>query len=129
MSKPKTAETQTAAMKLYAPRSAMPQPRDRAMDRVMPAGADPFDGGVAWSDDVDAFRVALMRKMMTAAGYWRDCVRPDCRRAKVCHNPQHCRGEPEYPPLTEEETAQRMHEFQQALRARVAELEAARGGR
>ena len=74
------------------------------------------------ADDIGEFRLALARKIMTLLGLWRRCRGPACRRAKRCAGPDlRCQRDFPAPPMTPDEEARALAEFQHALRRRAGE--------
>jgi hypothetical protein len=93
-----------------------PPPTDAASAAPY-AGFDELD-----TDDMDAFRFALSRRIMTFLGFHRRCELSICRRA------HRCMGEPllclrDLPKSSPEEQSRVLAELRQALRQVLAQRE------
>ena len=74
-------------------------------------------------DDIDEFRRALARKIMTLLGLPRRCREPACRRARRCAGADlRCQRDFPGPPMTPDDKARALAEVQRGLQRRMAEL-------
>ena len=72
--------------------------------------------------DIDEFRVALARRMLTFLGMPRRCREPICRRTKRCAGPDlRCQRDNPAPPRTPEQHAHMMAAMLRTVRRRLAE--------
>jgi len=73
--------------------------------------------------DIDVFRLALTRRIMTFLGLPRRCRDPICRRSKLCKGANmRCARDVPAPQLTPEQEAQVQAEMHRMVRLRMAEL-------
>jgi hypothetical protein len=110
------------------PRTAAELPADASPDALAasaayaladPAGDDPVP------DDIDVFRLALARQMMTFLGMPRRCREPLCRRSQSCAGEDmRCLRDFPAPQLSEARRANLRAEMRRALERRMAEIEA-----
>ncbi len=77
--------------------------------------------------ELDALRYALLRRLETVAGFWRECPSRLCRRQHACVSAGHECAKLPQPPRDPEGEAAAIASFAAALKRRAAEL-AASGG-
>jgi len=72
--------------------------------------------------DVEAKREALVRKLNTFVGLYRECADPACRRHKRCVGPTWACDDLRKPEVSPERQARMLAELRRALAARMAML-------
>jgi hypothetical protein len=107
MPKPTPARSRDASATPRA--AATPMPVQRADDAAMP-------------EDIDAFRIALTRRILTHVGMARRCREPACRRARRCAGRDlRCLREHPLPPTSAQDQSRLMAKLQRALAQRLAQ--------
>lgn len=88
--------------------------------RLRAAGIDP---DAEPSEDMDAFRYALARKLTMLRNDWPGCPEKICRRMRGCMAPSGtCTNHADDPPMTDEEWDEARPKIRKALDERMAQL-------
>ena len=73
-------------------------------------------------ENIDEFRIALAQRIMTFLGQPRVCRVAICKRTKRCSHPTlRCQRDFPEPPMTLEQKAKVLADFQDAIRQQIAE--------
>ena len=127
MAKTKTTKAKSKA-KLRRARSKLR--RAQSKPRPSPAAAVPpqaDDDPVP--KDINEFRRALARRILTLVGMPRRCRAPGCRRARRCVGPDlRCQRDNPLPKLSPERQAAMKAALQRTLRRRLSQIEQEREG-